>query len=307
MAFRRGRHRCLPNGTVPVSGKKFLGEQQGPHATPVPQFQLCFLFSNVPFTFLHSTHGSTNVIRSLGGHQNSASIQRLLLHCAPPHGCVLPLVVSLRLLLVAVSRKMDEAGVSVALNTRKALYVALWDYNAIEEDELALAKGDMVCASVDYVENSFGEWMVGENSRGKTGKFPATYVRAVSEDAAAPPPLAMNAKIDPDGANVAAFDGTHVVMTKADQSLRQYARHWLGLHCSLASISFDRCVARAHQVEIGVGLFVVCFSRPFEKSRTFAFLPTRQPHKTTCVEKCVKVPPGPSRVPLLRRTREAGS
>ena len=69
----------------------------------------------------------------------------------------------------------------MAQNTAKALYVALWDYEAVEEDELSLTKGDMICASVDYLENSFGEWMVGENFRGKQGKFPATYVKPVTQ------------------------------------------------------------------------------------------------------------------------------
>ena len=105
---------------------------------------------------------------------------------------------------------------------RKALFLALWDYEAVEEDELSLHKGDMVCASVDYVENSFGEWMYGENSQGKTGKFPATYVRSmVARDSAISAPLAMNAKIDPDQ-NDSKGTAAHVFMKKADQSLRQY-------------------------------------------------------------------------------------
>eukprot|EP00750_Incisomonas_marina_P009909 INCI16178.4.p1 GENE.INCI16178.4~~INCI16178.4.p1 ORF type:complete len:117 (+),score=26.21 INCI16178.4:272-622(+) len=115
---------------------------------------------------------------------------------------------------------MDKGG-SVGLNTQKALYVALWDYNAIEEDELQLSKGDMVCASVDYLENSFGEWMVGENTRGKIGKFPATYVRAVTAESAASAPLAMNSNFDPDSVSNN-YNGASVLMTKADKSLRKY-------------------------------------------------------------------------------------
>ena len=87
----------------------------------------------------------------------------------------------------------------MAQDTAKALYVALWDYDAIEEDELSLKKGDMICASVDYLENSFGEWMVGENFRGKQGKFPATYVKAVQPGSSAQSaPLAMNATFEAD-------------------------------------------------------------------------------------------------------------
>lgn len=89
----------------------------------------------------------------------------------------------------------------MAQDTAKALYVALWDYEAIEEDELSLKKGDMICASVDYLENSFGEWMVGENFRGKQGKFPATYVKAVQPGSSAQSaPLAMNATFEADTA-----------------------------------------------------------------------------------------------------------
>ena len=85
----------------------------------------------------------------------------------------------------------------MAQDTAKALYVVLWDYEAVEADELTLSKGDMICASVDYLENSFGEWMVGENFRGKQGKFPATYVKPVQPGAAAQSaPLAMNAKFE---------------------------------------------------------------------------------------------------------------
>eukprot|EP00750_Incisomonas_marina_P009908 INCI16178.3.p1 GENE.INCI16178.3~~INCI16178.3.p1 ORF type:complete len:517 (+),score=87.20 INCI16178.3:272-1822(+) len=117
---------------------------------------------------------------------------------------------------------MDKGG-SVGLNTQKALYVALWDYNAIEEDELQLSKGDMVCASVDYLENSFGEWMVGENTRGKIGKFPATYVRAVTAESAASAPLAMNSNFDPDSVSNN-YNGASVLMTKADKSLRKFLK-----------------------------------------------------------------------------------
>ena len=48
-----------------------------------------------------------------------------------------------------------------AASQNKALFVALWDYQAEQEDELTLKKGDMICAAVDYLENSFGEWMTG--------------------------------------------------------------------------------------------------------------------------------------------------
>lgn len=86
----------------------------------------------------------------------------------------------------------------MAQNAAKALYVVLWDYEAVEDDELSLTKGDMICASVDYLENSFGEWMIGENFRGKQGKFPATYVKPVQqgEDAVLSAPLAMNATFE---------------------------------------------------------------------------------------------------------------
>jgi len=110
------------------------------------------------------------------------------------------------------------------INTRKSLYVALWNYHPVEEDELPLSKGDMVCASVDYLENSFGEWMIGENTRGKVGKFPATYVKAVDASSAASAPLAMNTNFDPD-AKITGINGAHLLMTKADKSLRQY------VHC----------------------------------------------------------------------------
>jgi hypothetical protein len=87
----------------------------------------------------------------------------------------------------------------MAQDTAKALYVVLWDYEAVEGDELTLKKGDMICATVDYLENAFGEWMVGENFRGKHGKFPATYVKPVQPGAPGAQlsaPLAMNAKFE---------------------------------------------------------------------------------------------------------------
>ena len=145
----------------------------------------------------------------------------------------------------------DGGDSSAHMHAQKALYVALWDYNAVEDDELALARGDMVCASVDYLENSFGEWMFGENTRGRSGKFPATYVRAVSSSSSlstdatrakspvyASAPLAMNANFDLDHMGEDnGLQGAQVLLTKADQSLRQcvaapaLAREYRGCCC----------------------------------------------------------------------------
>ena len=124
-----------------------------------------------------------------------------------------------------------------ATSHTKALFVALWDYEAQEEDELALVKGDMICASVDFLENSFGEWMSGENFRGQHGKFPASYVKAVTAGATElSAPLAMNAKfggqISEIQANatarrasyVKAKDGQNPTISKRETALRKFLR-----------------------------------------------------------------------------------
>jgi len=143
----------------------------------------------------------------------------------------------------------------MAQNTKKVLYVALWDYEAIEDDELSLKKGDMICASVDYLENSFGEWMMGENFRGKQGKFPATYVKAVRPGTEAESaPLAMNAKIDVGIARTVSgsvdeaesysdgADPEPQVMSKDEKALRKFLKENSAHHYfeSLSELGVER-------------------------------------------------------------------
>ena len=139
-----------------------------------------------------------------------------------------------------------------ATDSGKSLYVALYDYKAQEDDELELKKGDMICATVDYLENSFGEWMSGENFRGKQGKFPATYVKPVGNAAVQSAPLAMNAKFEADIARNRVMEDQELtgaseftepqVITKQEKALRKYLKEMSAHHYfdSLVELGVER-------------------------------------------------------------------
>lgn len=72
-----------------------------------------------------------------------------------------------------ISTKLPPPPVVAAGDTKRPVYIAIYDYDPVEEGDLELQKGEQY----EIIDNSREHWWLAKNSTGKQGYIPSNYVK----------------------------------------------------------------------------------------------------------------------------------